>query len=32
MHYRNSTHKGAIMGKQVSHFVTPHFFRARHDD
>jgi hypothetical protein len=31
MHYRNSTHKGAIMGKQVSHFATRHFFRPRHD-
>jgi len=30
MHYRNSTHKGAIMGKQVSHFATRHFFRPRH--
>jgi hypothetical protein len=27
MHYRNSTHKGAILGKQVSRFVTAHFFR-----
>jgi len=27
MHYRNSTHKGAILGKQVSHFATRHFFR-----
>ena len=27
MHYRNSTHKGAIIGKQVSHFVTSHLFR-----
>jgi hypothetical protein len=27
MHYRNSTHKGAIIGKQVSGFVTSHFFR-----
>jgi hypothetical protein len=30
MHYRNSTHKGAILGKQVSHFATRHFFRPRH--
>jgi len=27
MHYRNSAHKGAILGKQVSRFVTAHFFR-----
>jgi VCPO second helical-bundle domain len=27
MHYRNSTEKGAIIGKQVSHFATSHFFR-----
>ena len=27
MHYRNSTQKGAIIGKQVSHFATSHFFR-----
>jgi hypothetical protein len=27
MHYRNSTRKGAILGKQVSHFTTRHFFR-----
>jgi len=27
MHYRNSTRKGAIIGKQVSHFATRHFFR-----
>ena len=27
MHYRNSTHKGAKIGKQVSHYVTSHFFR-----
>jgi hypothetical protein len=27
MHFRNSTHKGAIIGKQVSHFATRHFFR-----
>ena len=32
MHYRNSTHKGAILGKQVSHFATRHFFRPRHCD
>jgi hypothetical protein len=32
MHYRNSTHKGAILGKQVSHFATRHFFRPQHDD
>src|SRR5262249_16682205 len=27
MHYRNSTHVGAIIGKQVSNFATSHFFR-----
>ena len=27
MHFRNSTQKGAIIGKQVSHFATTHFFR-----
>jgi hypothetical protein len=27
MHYRNSTRMGAIIGKQVSHFATRHFFR-----
>jgi hypothetical protein len=27
MHFRNSTHKGEIIGKQVSHFATRHFFR-----
>ena len=27
MHYRNSCQKGAIIGKQVSHFATSHFFR-----
>ena len=27
MHYRNSTQKGAKIGKQVSHYVTSHFFR-----
>ena len=27
MHYRYSTHKGAVMGKKVSHFATRHFFR-----
>lgn len=27
MHYRNSTQVGAIIGKQVSHFATRHFFR-----
>ena len=27
MHYRNSTRKRAIIGKQVSHFATWHFFR-----
>jgi PAP2 superfamily len=32
MHYRNSTHKGAILGKQVSHFATRHFFRPQHDN
>ena len=26
MHYRNSTNKGAKIGKQVSHFATRHFF------
>ena len=26
MHYRNSTLKGAKIGKQVSHYVTRHFF------
>ena len=26
MHYRNSNHKGAIIGKQVSRYVTTHFF------
>jgi len=34
MHYRNSTHKGGIIGKQVSRYVTRHFFRpsrGRHD-
>jgi len=30
MHYRNSTHKGALVGKQVSHFATRHFFRRQH--
>jgi PAP2 superfamily protein len=30
MHYRSSTHKGAIVGKQVSHFATRHFFRRQH--
>ena len=30
MHYRSSTHKGAILGKQVSHFATRHFFRRQH--
>jgi hypothetical protein len=30
MHYGNSTHKGAILGKQVSHFATRHFFRPKH--
>ena len=32
MHYRNSTHKGAIVGKQVSHFATRHFFRRQHNN
>src|SRR5260221_3788567 len=32
MHYRNSTHKGALLGKQVSHFATRHFFRRQDDD
>lgn len=27
MHYRNSTHMGAIIGKHVSRFATRHFFR-----
>jgi hypothetical protein len=27
MHFRNSNRKGAIIGKQVSHFTTTHFFR-----
>jgi hypothetical protein len=27
MHYRNSTEKGAKIGKQVSHYVTRHFFQ-----
>lgn len=27
MHYRNSSHKGAILGQQVSRFLTAHFFR-----
>ena len=27
MHFRNSTQQGAIIGKQISHFVTRHFFR-----
>ena len=30
MHFRNSTHKGAIIGKQVSHFATRHYFRPAH--
>jgi hypothetical protein len=30
MHYRNSTRKGAIQGKHVSHFARRHFFRRRH--
>lgn len=30
MHFRNSTRKGALMGKQVSHFATRHFFRPGH--
>jgi hypothetical protein len=29
MHFRNSTEKGALIGKQVSHFATRHFFRPR---
>jgi hypothetical protein len=29
MHYRNSNHKGAIVGKQVSHFATRRFFRRQ---
>lgn len=34
MHYRNSANNGAKIGKQVSHFVTRHFFqrsRGRRD-
>ncbi len=34
MHYRNSTDKGAKIGKQVSHYATRHFFlpsRGRRD-
>jgi hypothetical protein len=27
MHYRNSTKKGAKIGKQVSHYLTRHFFQ-----
>jgi hypothetical protein len=27
MHFRDSTQKGALIGKQVSHFATTHFFR-----
>jgi PAP2 superfamily len=30
MHFRNSTQQGAIIGKQVSHFATRHFFRPVH--
>ena len=30
MHFRNSTQQGAIIGKQVSHFATRHFFRPSH--
>jgi hypothetical protein len=29
MHYRNSVNKGAIIGKQVSHFATRHFFKPQ---
>lgn len=29
MHYRNSCDKGAIIGKQVSHFMSHHYFRPR---
>jgi len=29
MHYRNSNQTGAIIGKQVAHFATRHFFRRR---
>jgi hypothetical protein len=32
MHYRNSTQKGAILGKQVSQFATRHFFRRQDED
>jgi hypothetical protein len=28
MHFRNSTQQGAIIGRQVSHFATRHFFRS----
>jgi hypothetical protein len=34
MHYRNSTNKGAKIGKQVSKYLTRHFFqpsKGRHD-
>lgn len=31
MHYRNSSDKGAIIGKQVSHFATSRFFKPRND-
>jgi hypothetical protein len=30
MHYRNSTEQGGNVGKQVSHFVTHHYFRQAH--
>jgi hypothetical protein len=30
MHFRNSCDKGAIIGKQVSHFMSHHYFRPRH--
>lgn len=32
MHYRNSTHEGAILGKHVSHFATRHYFRRQRCD
>jgi hypothetical protein len=31
MHFRNSSDKGAIIGKQVSHFATKHFFGPRNN-
>jgi hypothetical protein len=32
MHYPNSTRKGAVLGKEVSHFATRHFFRRQDGD